>query len=321
MHAPHAPDRTTDLDQTLDPTADAAADAPDLLAQLGHALVARRLLIALVTGIALLAAVAHLRSTDYLYDAQLRIAAAPGTASRTPRLGSLSGLAALANVGMEAEATPFRLYLEDLHSRPTATELAADRALMRRIFADEWTGSGWAPEASLADRAQAALLALSGSRVTAATAPDAARLQGWLRQNILIVEEQRSPVVTLVLMHPDPAFAKALLERLHQVADARARTRAIARAKANIAHLDQRLAVTTPLDLRQAIYATRTAEEQRLMLAANPAPFATQRFGAATASAQPVTPRQGRVLSIALILGLVGGSLLALLLGPVRRGR
>lgn len=298
-----------------------AADmvGPDLMAQFRQTLSLRRRFILLVTLAALALAILYLRTTDYLYEAQLRVAAAPGAASRTPRLGSLSGLAALANVGMEAEATPFRLYLEDLTSQMTATELARDPALMQRLFATEWTGTGWAPRASLADQATAFVLRLSGSPVEAASPPDAARLQQWLQGHLQVREDQRSPVVTLVLQHPDPRFARQLLERLHDVADARARARATARARANIAHLDQRLAQTAPLDVRQAMFATRAAEEQRLMLASNPSPFATQRFGNAVVGKQPVSPQQGRVLVLALVLGLVLGSIAALLRGPVTR--
>ena len=292
---------------------------PDLVAQFREVLLARRRFILLVTLAALVLAILHLRTADYVHEAQLRVAAAPGSASRTPRLGSLSGLAALAGVGMATEASPFRLYLEDLTSLPTATELARDKTIMQGVFADEWTGSGWAPKASLLDRSQAFLLALAGEPVAATSEPDANRLAAWLARNIDISEDERSSVVTLYVRHRDPAFASLLLERLHAVADARARARATARAQANIAHLDQRLAKATPLDLRQALYATRAVEEQRLMLARNPAPYATQRFGAATASREPVSPRQGLELLLALVSGLVLGALLALVRGPVRQ--
>ena len=292
---------------------------PDLVAQFRGVLLARRRFILLVTLAALVLAILHLRTADYVHEAQLRVAAAPGSASRTPKLGSLSGLAALAGVGMATEASPFRLYLEDLTSLPTATELARDKTIMQGVFADEWTGSGWAPKASLLDRSQAFLLALAGKPVAATSEPDANRLAAWLARNIGIGEDERSSVVTLSVRHRDPAFASLLLERLHAVADARARARATARAQANIAHLDQRLAKATPLDLRQALYATRAVEEQRLMLARNPAPYATQRFGAATASREPVSPRQGLVLLLALVFGLVLGALLALVRGPVRQ--
>ncbi len=309
-------------EQISDPAMAAAAPADrDLIAVLWQTLRARRLLIALVTLASLILAVFYLRSAEYDYLAQMRVAAAPGSASRTPRLGSLSGLAALANVGVEAEATPFRLYLEDLHSPTTAAGLAADAKLMQKIFADEWDGKNWTPRPSMTDRIQATLLRLSGASVPAWQPPDAARLRLWLMANIAVIEEQRSPVVTLALAHPDPVFAKALLERLHRVADSRARARALARATANIRHLNRRLVQVDALDHRQAMIVTRASEEQRLMLARNPTPFATQRFGAASASAAPVSPRQGRVLIVALVLGVIGGAMLALLLGPVARNR
>ncbi|WP_439532512.1 hypothetical protein [Polymorphobacter sp.] len=292
--------------------------APDLVAMFWQALKARWALIALVMAGSLVMAIAYLRTADYVYLAEMRVAAAPGSENRAPRLGSLSGLAALAGVGLETEATPFRLYLEDLHSSRSAAALARDRPLMHRIFEDEWTGTGWMPHPSLADRATAAILGLAGASVPAWQAPDAARLQTWLASNIGINEDPQSPVVTLTVVHRDPAFAKALLERLHQVADDRARARALARAGGNIAHLDARLQQVTALDHRQAMFATRAAEEQRLMLARNPTPFATQRFGAATVTADPVSPRQGIILIGALVLGLVGGCILALLLGPPR---
>lgn len=306
MHAPTAPDHVTQ-------------HAPDLIAQFAAVLRARRALIAMAMLLALLSAVIYLRTADYLYEAQLRVSAAPNAASSTPRLRSLSGLAALAGVSEDTEATPFRLYLEDLHSLNTAKALAADPKLMHKIFAEEWTGESWEPKASAADRLNALFLRLSGTQIPAATAPDAARLQRWLASNVRIEEEKSSPVTTLSLRHQDPAFAKSVLEKLNMVADARARTRAIERARANIAHLDKRLAVTAPRDIREALYATRAAEDQRLMLAKNPAAFATQPFGGVTASPRPVSPRQGLVLIAALIMGAAIGAIVALLLGPLRR--
>jgi hypothetical protein len=316
MHVPLTSEPAEPASDALEASARAA---PDLVAALWQALRARRVLVALVAGLGLLVSIVYLRTATYEYVAQLRVAAAPGSASRAPQLGSLSGLAALAGVGLEAEATPFRLYLEDLHSPLTAAELARDAALMQKIFAEEWDGARWQPRPSLSDRARALLLRLSGAPVSAAQPPDAARLQAWLARHIVISEAPKSPVVTLMMAHPDPAFAKAMLERVHQVADDRARARALARASGNIAHLDRRLEEVSAFDHRQAMFVTRAAEEQRLMLAKNPTPFATQRFGSATATSAPVSPRQGRALIIGLALGLVAGVLLALALGPVGR--
>jgi uncharacterized protein involved in exopolysaccharide biosynthesis len=122
--------------------------------------------------------------------------------------------------------------------------------------------------------------------------------------------------VVLRVSHPDPAFAKARLVRLNEGADSRARNRSLARASANIAHLDARMARVTELDHRQAMVATRATEAQRLMLARNPAPFAANPLGPAAASPGPTSPRTGLILALSLMLGAGLGVALALILGP-----
>lgn len=291
----------------------------DLLASLAAALRARWPLIAAIAAAALIAAVVYLRTAEYRHSIDLGVAAAPGSASRTPSLGNLANLAAIAGVGLETEATPFRLYLEDLTSRNTAAELAADKRLLRRVFAREWQDGGWRGDPSLADRLTASLLALSGAAIPAWTPPDAARLHAWLVANVAVTQNPRSPIVMLSMAHPDPAFGKALLMRLHSIADRRARDRALARSRTNIAHLDARIATVSELDHRQAMFATRAAEAQRLMLASNPAPYAATPLGGATASPNPTSPRQGLTLVLALLLGLAAGTALALFLGPPKR--
>lgn len=294
----------------------APAQPNSLLASFGRALKARLWLVALFCAAALLAATIYLRTTDYLYTAELRVAAAPGTASRGPGLGGLSGLAAIAGVGIDVEATPFRLYLEDLTSFDAAEALAADEALMRQIFAKEWQDGGWRASASLLDSLTATLLSRKAASIPAWQAPDANRLHAWLQANVSIEQNVRSPVVVLRVSHPDPAFAKALLARLHIGADARARVRALTRARANIRHLDARMARVSELDHRQAMVATRAAEAQRLMLARNPAPFAANPLGPSAASPGPTAPRTGLILALALVLGAGFGAALALILGP-----
>jgi uncharacterized protein involved in exopolysaccharide biosynthesis len=288
---------------------------PPLLHSFVRALKARWWLVIGAALLSLLAAILYLRSADYLYTAELRVAAAPGTASNGAGLGGLSGLAAIAGLGLETEATPFRLYLDDLASRSAATALSADPALMQRVFADEWNADHWAPRASLSDRLTAALLSRKTS-LAAAAPPDAARLQTWLKRNLSIEQDPRTPVVILRLTHSEPAFAQALLSRLHADADARARGRALTRADANIDHLDARLSRVVERGHRQAMVATRASEAQRLMLASNPAAFAASRLGPATASSGPTSPRTSLILIIALILGAGVGVAVALLLGP-----
>lgn len=287
-----------------------------LLTSLSIALKARWW-IALVTSVAILfGTILYLRSVDYLYTAELHVAAAPGTASRGPGLGGLSGLAAIAGVGIDVEATPFRLYLDDLASFDAAEALAGDAELMRQIFKEEWQEGGWQANPSVLDSLTATLLSRKSASIPAWEAPDARRLQAWLQANVGVEQGVRSPVVVLRVSHPDPAFAKTLLARLHDGADSRARSRALARARANIAHLDARMSRGSELDHRQAMVATRAAEAQRLMLARNPAAFAANPLSPAAASPGPTSPRAGLILAIALVLGAGLGVALALILGP-----
>lgn len=302
------------------PTANAFPPTEDrLIVSFGRALRERWWIIAAAAAVGLALATVYLRGADYVYTAELRIMAAPGTASRTPGLGGLSGLAAIAGVGLDAEATPFRLYLEDLTSFASAAALAEDKALMRQVFADEWQDGGWHEKSSLTDRLTADLLSRPAAPVAAWSPPNAARLQAWLQANLGIEQNVRSPVVVLRLNHRDPVFAKALLGRLHAAADDRARSRTLARVRANIAHLNARIGRVTELDHRQAMVATRAAEAQRLMMTRNPAPFAASRLGEASASQGPTSPRTGLVLALALVLATAIGVALALLLGPPRK--
>jgi hypothetical protein len=111
-----------------------------------------------------------LRTADYLYTAELRVAAAPGTASRGPSLGGLSGLAAIAGVGIEVEATPFRLYLDDLTSLDAAAELATEQGLMQKVFeVDFQHGSDGRP--ALTDRLTATLLSRPSAAIPAIRRP------------------------------------------------------------------------------------------------------------------------------------------------------
>lgn len=287
-----------------------------LLASFGRALRTRWWMIVALCAAALMAGTIYLRKADYLYTAELRVAAAPGTASRGPGLGGLSGLAAIAGVGIDVEATPFRLYLDDLASFDAAEALAGDAELMRQIFKEEWQEGGWRANPSVLDSLTATLLSRKSASIPAWEAPDARRLQAWLQANVGVEQNVRSPVVVLRVSHPDPAFAKTLLARLHDGADSRARSRALARARANTAHLDARMSRVSELDHRQAMVATRAAEAQRLMLARNPAAFAANPLGPAAASPGPTSPRAGLILAIALVLGAGLGVALALVLGP-----
>ncbi|MBB6227582.1 hypothetical protein FHS79_001751 [Polymorphobacter multimanifer] len=266
--------------------------------------------------LALVAAVLWLRGAEYRHHVELRVAASPGSSGRSTNLGGLASLAAIAGVGTTVEATPFRLYLEDLTSPAAAADLARDAQAMRALLGPAWNGKDWQPPASLGERLATDLLGLHDD---AAAPQGPLQLQAWLASRISVAQSERSPIVVVALDHPDPEAAKALLWRLHRLADARARIRTLERARRNIDHLDQRIGSVQELDHRQAMVATRATEQQRLMMTQNPAPYAAQPLGQPVASPGPTSPRPGLVLALALVLGVAAGVAAALLAGPVHK--
>lgn len=282
----------------------------DWISDAGRALLARWWWLAAGAIAGLLLAAAYLRQADYLYTATLRVAPAPSTGREPGGSGALGSLAALAGVTVEAvPATPFRLYVEGVTSRAVATRLASDRTLLRAVFAREWNGHGWFDP----DAGDFSIARLAGAPVAAWRPPDADRLHLWLGRHVAVIQDPRSPIVTVTLDAPSQALATRLLTRVHAVTDALMRERATARAAANIGWLSTRLPRITEADQRQSLYATLLDQEQRLMLARNPAPFAAEAFGAIAAPPQPGSPRLLPVLAAGLVLGASLAAALALL--------
>jgi uncharacterized protein involved in exopolysaccharide biosynthesis len=282
----------------------------DWIEDAGRALLARWWWLAAGGIVGLLIAAAYLRAADYRYTATLRVAPAPAAGREPGGSGTLGSLAALAGVTVDAvPATPFRLYVEGITSHAVASRLAADRGLMRAIFAREWNGRGWFDPDVGAFRIEP----LAGAPMPAWRPPGADRLHQWLGRRVFIGQDVRTPIVTVAIDAESPALAARLLARLHATTDALIRERATARAAANIRWLGSRLPQITEADQRQSLYATLLDQEQRLMLARNPSAFAAESFGAITVPPQPTSPRQIPLLAAGLVVGALLAAALALL--------
>lgn len=274
-------------------------------------------LVALTTLAGLLVAVIYLRSADYTHTVALRVAPAPASARESTGLGALGNLASLTGVSIEAApATPFRLFIEGVRSREVAVRLARDQALMQRVFEREWDSGArrWVEPASLGTRLRNSLLLLVGAPVKRWSPPDAARLQTFLGTRIFVDQDARTPLVTISLDTTDPRFGIEFLQRLHATTDLWLREKSLRRTAQNIAYINGRLPVVTTADHRQALFATLSDQQQREMMANNPAAFAAEPFGDIAASSSPTKPRQLPILLVAVVLGLLVGVVLAVLL-------
>lgn len=304
---------TVGMQQAEDLSADAAGSwLKGVVATLRQ----RSWLIALVAAVFLLAAIIYLRTADYTYSAELRVAPAPTSTRDSNSLGALTSLATLTGATLESiPVTPFRLYVEGVYTREVATRLAQDPALMHQVFADEWDAGSrqWREPSRPGLALRDGLYRLLGVPVTRWSPPDAARLQGWIATNVGLNQTPKTPIVTLGTTSTDPAFAKAFLLRLHMTVDGWLRERTLLRTRNNIDYLTQRLPTVSLADHRQALFVTLSDQQQREMTARNPAAYAAETFGNPTASTRPTSPRQLPTLALALALGVIAGIAAALL--------
>ncbi len=304
-----APDAAPPVD-TASPIADAIATVR-----------ARAWAVGIITLAALLIAIIWLRTTDYRYTAVLRVAPAPTTARETANLGALTNLATLTGATLEAiPVTPFRLYTEGLYTREVALRLANDPVLMHRVFPREWDAGTrkWRDPAGFGKHLSDGFFRMFGVPVTPWEAPDAARLQGWIGDQVHLDQTPKTPIATLSLDSTDPALARDFIVRLHSTVDAWLRERTLERTRNNIAYLNARLPIVSLAEHRQALFATLSDQQQRQMMARNPAAYAAEPFGKVSVSDRPTSPRQLPVLALALLLGLAMGVAGALIV-PRRR--
>lgn len=270
----------------------------------------------------LLVTLIFLNRTEYVYTAQLRVYAAPsssGSAKPTP-LGGLASLAGLTTGAAEA-VTPFRYYLEGLASPAIAQRLAADSKLMQQLFPAEWdarTGQ-WHRPSSLLGSLRRGFGAILGLPEIGWVPPGPERLQEYINKGVGIIQSVKTPLVTLTYDNPDPALAVAFLQRLNAETDAYVRERQIARTRANIAYLAERLQETSVTEQRAALVFQLSEQERQAMLTASDTAYAAEPFDGVTVSADPTRPKVVPLLIGAALVGLLLGTLAAAWLGLRRR--
>ena len=216
--------------------------------------------------------------------------------------------------------TPFRLYVEGFYTREVANRLASDPVFMRRVFADEWDARArrWQAPHGLGISLRNGIYNLIGIPLTKWTPPDAARLQAYISKTVVVAQTPKSPIVVISMDDMDPALGQMVLARLHATVDGWLRERTLQRTRNNIAYLNSRLPSVTLADHRQALFVTLSDQEQRQLLARNPAAYAAESFGKPSVSAVPTSPRQVPILAVAMLFGALVGVLLALIV-PRRR--
>ena len=144
-------------------------------------------------------------------------------------------------------------------------------------------------------------------------------MQDFLGKSIVIDQNIKTPLVTIMFQSPDPVFAVNFLAALHEADDGFLREQSRARTQSNIAYLTSKLETVSLAEYRAVLFNAIAEQEQQMMLVNNATPYAADPFGPATVSLQPTNPRPLLVLIAATIAGLVAGVAFAVLFG--RNGR
>jgi uncharacterized protein involved in exopolysaccharide biosynthesis len=255
--------------------------------------------------------VLYLHLAPRRYTVQLYVTAAvPAQKSNNP----LSALTSLAGVDLGAAENPrFREFLSAVRSPVAAEAIVHNQDMLRTIFPREWSfreGRWREPHSSM--RAPANFLKrMLGIPVVPWTPPDAARVYEYLRDNLKVIPDAKSGIVTLELDSARPREAERLLVALNQAIDEWMRQHDLQHANADIAYLSQQLAKTTVEELRSALAANLTEQEHARMLASSPLPYVSDMLGTPIVSSRPAYPRAIPLLIAAIVIGFLIGLAIA----------
>lgn len=260
--------------------------------------------------VALSIAYLHLAQKQYTVSATL----APSDAelnmltgiSGTGELGSLS-LGRL-GLGLGGGDAKFSALLQQLTSGATAQALLADDRVKAAIYDTIWDARSrtFHPPSGFVGGLREFVKAALG--IQPWRPPTAADMQRYLSHNVVTREIGISDLYAVTYANKNPEFARYFLSRVLAVSDSYLRVRKLARAKAYVGYLDQRLKSVTGLDQRQAILKLRSQQENFLMAASVNLPFSADIDDPPITPSRPTWPN---LLIIAVLDVLFGGALAA----------
>ena len=266
----------------------------------------------------LILSIIYLHIAAYTYTGVLKVTPIQASSSNlTGKLGGLGNLASLAGVQLPTDqsALQFRLYVEGVHSRFAADAMAKNVNLMKVIFKNEWDegSKSWVrPSGPIPVAIRIVKLAL-GVPDYGWQPPGGAQLQLYMDDYVQVIEDPKSPVVTITYDNNDPQFAVTFLAALNAAVDGQLRQKSLRRSAQNIAYLSHKLDTVTLAQQREAIMQAWSEQEKAAMMANSTASFAVDAFGPPSAPYRPTKPKPVTVLGSAVLAGILIGIVAAFL--------
>lgn len=138
---------------------------------------------------------------------------------------------------------------------------------------------------------------------------NAPTLSEYLERYVDVMPLGSTPLRQLTYDHPDPAFAAAMLRKIHLVADQLIRRDRRKQSQARVAYLESSLSKTVQPEHRRGITALLLQQEHVLMLANLDEPYSAIVVEPAAADARPAWPAIRIILPSFMFAGFVLGAL------------
>jgi hypothetical protein len=128
-------------------------------------------------------------------------------------------------------------------------------------------------------------------------------MQRYLSHNVVPKEIGITGLYSVSYANRDPEFARYFLSRVLAISDNYLRQQKLARAKAYVGYLDQKLKTVTDVDQKQAILKLRLQQENFLMAASVNLPFSADIDDPPITPSRPSWPNPLIVAVMVLIFG------------------
>jgi uncharacterized protein involved in exopolysaccharide biosynthesis len=213
------------------------------------------------------------------------------------------------------QITYFDRFSKQLTSVNTATALKEHAGLIESLMSLRWNDQKKFWEADSFLTPVKAYLGLDTDVDTSAQA-----VAEFLRKNLTQEQDRDSPITTLSLDATDAEVARRTLGYLHQYSDDRIKQAIYQQTQSKLEYLQRRLQNVTVNDYRQTLIGLILDQEKILMLIQPNLPFAAEALEPPEVLTEPTSPKKGRILAVAGLLGLALGTFFAYRLDRRRRG-
>jgi hypothetical protein len=270
--------------------------------------------IALIFVVVVVLGFAYLNLAERQYSVSATLAPSDAELNMLTGVSGMTELGSLSlgriGLGLGGGDPKFSAFLQQLTSSATAEALLADDRVKASIYDTSWdpqTRSFHPPSGFWEEIKQFAKSALG---LGPWHVPTAADMQRYLSHNVVPKEIGISELYSVSYTNKDPEFARYFLSRVLSISDNYLKQRKLARAKAYIGYLDDKLKSIADVDQRQAMLKLRLQQENFLMAASVNLPFSADINDPPITPSRPAWPNP---LIVGVIILFFGGGFAAVL--------